>query len=55
MARGVKEQTFVAGLMEFAMCLGDYQKEAHCGLNESGNGAADASSILMGMFAVLLM
>ena len=58
LARGVKEQTFVAGLMEFAMCLGDYQKEAHCGLNdESADGGSNsaATSILILAFATLFL
>lgn len=30
LVRGVQEQTIVATLGEFAMCIGDYQNEAHC-------------------------
>ena len=44
--------------MEFAMCLGDYQKEAHCGLtDESANGGGDsaATSILILAFATLFL
>lgn len=32
---GVQEQNFIGVLGEFAMCVGDYQNEAHCKDNSS--------------------
>ena len=57
---GVHEQTFVAGLTEFAMCIGDYQNEPHCVTSpevpdDSGDGsdAIIASNILLAFYLLL--
>ena len=55
---GVHEQTFVAGLTEFAMCIGDYQNEPHCSdsADDSEDGSATgliASNILLGLYLFL--
>lgn len=57
---GVHEQTFVAGLTEFAMCIGDYENEPHCvaspdAPDDSGDGSAAiiASNILLAFYLLL--
>ena len=39
---GNHEQTFVAGLCEFALCIGDYSDADHC--NTKGAATATAAS-----------
>ena len=57
---GVHEQTFVAGLTEFAMCIGDYKNEPHCvtsgdSTDDSGDGSPEliASYILLALYLFL--
>ena len=55
---GVKEQTFVAGLMEFALCVGDYSNEPHCQLsteNDSGSGFDSVYASVILILSVLLI
>ena len=42
---GNHEQTFVAGLTEFALCIGDYAKEDHC----------DSQSAILVSFALFVL
>lgn len=42
---GNHEQTFVAGLTEFALCVGDYAREDHC----------DSQSAILVSFALFLL
>ena len=41
----MQEQNFIGVLGEFAMCVGDYQKEAHC---------TDSSVLEMGISIALI-
>ena len=57
---GVHEQTFVAGLTEFAMCIGDYVNEPHCVTStdisdDSGNGSTGmiVSNIFLALYLLL--
>ena len=55
---GVKEQTFVAGLMEFALCVGDYSNEPHCTLStgeDSGSGFVLVCRSFLLILSVLLI
>ena len=48
---GVKEQTFVAGLMEFALCIGDYKSEIHC--NEKGLGSNSSFGTALSLLIII--
>ena len=55
---GVKEQTFVAGLMEFALCVGDYGNEPHCTLSageDSGSGFVSVYAPFLLILSVLFI
>ena len=49
---GVYEQTFVADIQEFALCVGRYENEDHC--NENNNNEESSSAVKSAFSALFL-
>ena len=50
-----QEQSYIAHVMAFAACIGEYEKEDHCSYTESNNCSLQFNKALFGFILFLMI